>query len=263
GRARGRRRRLPGQAVRHGRAPRAPGGAPAPLAAPAGPAAAFEVRGPRPRRAHLEGHARRLACPPDHEGVPHPGGAHARDRRGPDARTDTGRGLGRRGGCRVKRGRRPRRQPATKARSRRSRAADPDNPRRRVHTEARRMTLRLRLTLAYIGLLIPALVAFSVVVYFIASSRLYGALDDDIESRMEAVDAQLPHDRPVAQSDVFANVGAIEGPPSTGYSVRILDRTGRVLYASPAARTREIPDISAFKPGSRFMTSETRGQNLR
>jgi signal transduction histidine kinase len=125
------------------------------------------------------------------------------------------------------------------------------------------MTLRLRLTLAYIGLLIPALVAFSVVVYFIASSRLYGALDDNIESRMEAVDAQLPHDRPIAQSDVFANVGAIEGPPSTGYSVRILDRTGRVLYASPAARTREIPDVSAFKPGSRFMTSETRGQNLR
>jgi signal transduction histidine kinase len=125
------------------------------------------------------------------------------------------------------------------------------------------MTLRLRLTLAYIGLLVPALVAFSVVVYFIASTRLYGALDDNIESRMEAVAAQLPRDRPILQSDVFANVSAIDGPPSTGYSVRILDRSGRVLYASPAARTRDIPDLGSFRPGSRFMTSETRGESLR
>jgi two-component system OmpR family sensor kinase len=125
------------------------------------------------------------------------------------------------------------------------------------------VTLRLRLTLAYIGLLVPALVAFSVVVYFIASKRLYNALDDSLQSRIDAVETQLPHDHRLTSSDItFSNIASIEGP-STGYSFRILDLNGRVLYASLAARGRDIPDVSAFQDGSRFLTKETGNQNLR
>ncbi|HEY7268390.1 MAG TPA: HAMP domain-containing protein, partial [Dehalococcoidia bacterium] len=126
------------------------------------------------------------------------------------------------------------------------------------------MTLRFRLTLALIGLLVPALVAFSVVVYFIASKRLYGALDDSLQSRVDAVEAQLPHDHALTSSDItFSNIAMIEGPPSTGYSFRILDVNGRLLYASLAARGRDMPDPQSFKNGSRFMTRETANQNLR
>jgi two-component system sensor histidine kinase MprB len=125
------------------------------------------------------------------------------------------------------------------------------------------MTLKLRLTLAYIALLVPALAIFSAVVYFIASHRLYSAVDDGLQGRIDGVESQLPHDHPLTRSDVALNIGAIERSPAAGFSFRILDLSGRVLYSSSAASSREIPDLGAFSGDSRFLSRTAGGQNLR
>ena len=109
------------------------------------------------------------------------------------------------------------------------------------------MSLRLRLTLAYLFLLAPVLVIFSVVVYVIASHRIYGAVDDGLESQISGIASLLPNDHALDTHDVQTALPLLRGEDTTGFSFTILDVNGGTLYESPQA-SRDIPAFN-LKPG--------------
>ena len=109
------------------------------------------------------------------------------------------------------------------------------------------MSLRLRLTLAYLMLLAPVLVMFSVVVYVIASHRIYGAVDDGLANRMTSIGPLLPNDHALGPADIQTALPLLDQASTTGFSFTILDVNGAHLYESPEAG-HDIP-ASNLKPG--------------
>src|SRR4051794_8729238 len=110
------------------------------------------------------------------------------------------------------------------------------------------MSLRVRLTLLYMGMLLPALVAFSVVVYLFASKRLYTALDDGLITRVQAIRSLLPADGSLDATNVRQSVIVLDNVATVDFTFKVIDTNGRLLYASgrPAVG---LPGPNAFRSG--------------
>jgi len=110
------------------------------------------------------------------------------------------------------------------------------------------VSLRLRLTLLYMGMLLPALIAFSVVVYLFASKRLYNALDDGLIARVQAIRSLLPADGNLDQANVRQSVLVLDNVATVDFTFKVVDTNGRLLYASgrPAVN---LPGPNAFRSG--------------
>ena len=110
------------------------------------------------------------------------------------------------------------------------------------------MSLRFRLTLLYMGLLLPALVAFSLVVYLIASKRLYTALDDGLITRVQTVRTLLPADRPLDPIAVRNSLAVLDQTATVDLTFKVVDQNGRLLYASGRSAV-SLPGPANFRAG--------------
>ncbi len=119
------------------------------------------------------------------------------------------------------------------------------------------MALRVRLTLLYIGLLGPALLVFSLVVYLIASRRIYRDVDDSLNVRAQSIAAVLqPLDTPLTASVIADNSAALDSQASAGTVFRITDPTGAVLYQS-SPTSGVLPPSRRAPVGEHMMFSTT------
>jgi signal transduction histidine kinase len=98
------------------------------------------------------------------------------------------------------------------------------------------------------GLMLPALVAFSVVVYLIASKRLYTGLDDGLITRVQTVRALLPNDRPLEPVGVRNSLLVLDQATTVDLTFKVVDSSGRVLYASGRSAV-SLPGPSQFRNG--------------
>ncbi|HEX5369733.1 MAG TPA: HAMP domain-containing sensor histidine kinase [Dehalococcoidia bacterium] len=126
------------------------------------------------------------------------------------------------------------------------------------------MSLRLRLALSYILFLVPALIVFSAAVYFIASSRIYGALDDSVLGHVDSVAAETA-EQPLTDTDALRqNLGALDAASGSEFEFKVSGTDGHVLYASSRTAVTGLPDISAMKDGpSHPITWGPEGRQMR
>ncbi len=111
------------------------------------------------------------------------------------------------------------------------------------------MSLRLRLALSYILFLVPALVVFSAAVYFIASSRLYGALDDSLLGRVDSVAADAS-EQPLSDLDALRlNLASLDAASGSDFVFKVVSSDNRVLYASSRDAAVGLPDVSVLSHG--------------
>jgi signal transduction histidine kinase len=119
------------------------------------------------------------------------------------------------------------------------------------------VTLRVRLTLAYVVLLAPVLIVFSIVVYAIASRRIYNAVDDGLNARISGIRSLL------TSEDLSSALPALESANASGFSYTIVDVAGNALYSSPTSRL-EIPSLSAYRvKNARYVTNHAAGRENR
>lgn len=112
------------------------------------------------------------------------------------------------------------------------------------------MSIRLRLTLWYIGLLAVVLGAFSVLLYSVTALSLNAELDRDLDSRRDQVEANS-----------FVLLGSINIPPidafsASGVFVQVLSLDGRVLGRSENLGAQTLPHESDV------MAAARKGQSL-
>ena len=111
------------------------------------------------------------------------------------------------------------------------------------------MSLRLRLALTYILFLIPALVAFSAAVYFIASQRFYSALDDELLARVDGVRAAIPASGESSQADIRQAIIPMAAASSVDFAFELLDTNGQPFLVSSRAAVSGLPGPKAFPAG--------------
>ncbi len=105
------------------------------------------------------------------------------------------------------------------------------------------MTLRLRLTLLYVGLLAAALAVTGITGYVIAAHRIYAGLDDSLTLRAQAVALALePIGTEFNQEDIENNKGELDALASKADLVFQLRRAdGTVLYSSAQPPSGSLP----------------------
>ncbi len=108
------------------------------------------------------------------------------------------------------------------------------------------MSLRLRLTVTYIALLIPALVAFSLVIYLITSSRLYSSLDDGLHAHIDTVRTQVSPEAPLTDPTLTDRLLSVD-ELAVGFAFKVVSRNGDIVYASPRPLARKLPDPANFE----------------
>ena len=128
------------------------------------------------------------------------------------------------------------------------------------------MTLRLRLTLLYVGLLAAALAVTGITGYVIAAHRIYAGLDDSLTLRAQAVALALePIGTEFNQEDIENNKGELDALDSKADLVFQLRRAdGTVLYSSaqPPSGSLPPPDDTRSLVGG-FATKDVRGEDTR
>src|SRR4051794_10852079 len=97
-------------------------------------------------------------------------------------------------------------------------------------------------------LLLPALVAFSVVVYLVASNRLYTALDDGLIARVQAIRSLLPADGSLDPVAVRNGVSVLDTVTTADFPFKIVDPSGRLVSASGRSAV-SLPGPSTFRAG--------------
>ena len=108
------------------------------------------------------------------------------------------------------------------------------------------MSLRLRLALSYILFLVPALVVFSAAVYFIASSRIYGALDDSVIGRIDSVAADTS-EQPLSDTEALrVNLASLDAASGSDFVFKVSSAGGQVLYASSRDAAVGLPSIGVL-----------------
>jgi len=128
------------------------------------------------------------------------------------------------------------------------------------------VTLRLRLTLLYVGLLAAALAVTGITGYVIAAHRIYAGLDDSLTLRAQAVALALePIGTEFNQEDIENNKGELDALASKADLVFQLRRAdGTVLYSSaqPPSGSLPPPDDTRSLVGG-FATKDVRGEDTR
>jgi signal transduction histidine kinase len=109
------------------------------------------------------------------------------------------------------------------------------------------MSLRLRLTLSYILFLVPAVVVFGLVVYFVASARLYSALDDSLLARIQNLQLSLNEQNINNPSALRDSLAPLDVASSADFVFKVVSIDGRVLYASSREVATSLPDRSSMK----------------
>ncbi len=111
------------------------------------------------------------------------------------------------------------------------------------------MSLRLRLALSYILFLVPALVVFSAAVYFIASSRIYGALDDSVLGRIDSVAADTG-EQPLTDIETLRqNLASLDAASGSDFVFKVVGSSGEVLYASSRDAAVGLPNVTSLSRG--------------
>ncbi len=109
------------------------------------------------------------------------------------------------------------------------------------------MSLRLRLALSYIFFLVPAIVIFGLVVYFVASRRLYSALDDNVLGHIQNVQLALSDENINDPVVLRRNLAVIDAGSSTDFVFKVVSVDGALLYASSRDATSNLPDRNSLK----------------
>ena len=122
-------------------------------------------------------------------------------------------------------------------------------------------SVRLRLTLWYVGVLGLILVAFSVAVYVFVARSLYDRLDTGLRSTLETVSAALERQGATRGTGNEAAVGALQDLRFPNQAIAILDAEGKLLAEKPGAGLLgvRLPPSGAESGGSlRFYSLEER-----
>ena len=126
------------------------------------------------------------------------------------------------------------------------------------------MTLRLRLTLLYVGLLAAALATTGITGYLIAAHRIYASLDDSLTLRAQAlVSALEPIGSEFNQEDIQNNKSELNDLASkTDLVFQLVSANGTVLYSSAQPPSGTLPDDPRSRVGG-LVTKDVRGQDTR
>jgi two-component system OmpR family sensor kinase len=116
------------------------------------------------------------------------------------------------------------------------------------------VSLRLRLALSYMIFLVPALVVFSAVVYFIASSRMYGALDDELLGRIDNVRLTLAGQNLAERDALFRSLAPIDDASTADFAFKVVSGDGQVLYAPSRVAAADLPDWHSLSKPDRAQT---------
>ncbi len=122
-------------------------------------------------------------------------------------------------------------------------------------------SVRLRLTLWYVGVLSLILVAFSVAVYVFVERSLYDRLDTGLRSTLESVSAALERQGAAAGTGKEAAVRVLQELRFPNQAIAILDAEGRLLAEKPGTGQVgvRLPPSGAASAGSlRFYSLEER-----
>jgi len=105
------------------------------------------------------------------------------------------------------------------------------------------MSLRLRITLLCVALVAVVLAGFAITVNFLASTRIYGSLDDGLEAQANSILATLPPGT-LDEALIESSRQALETEEAAGLLFQIRDSSGQVLYSSfrgyPAVYERKV-----------------------
>jgi heavy metal sensor kinase len=126
------------------------------------------------------------------------------------------------------------------------------------------VSLRLRLTVLYLGFLAIALVAFGVVAYVIAAKNVYDNLDDSLSVRVQTVDSSLAAAAgPLSEQDIDSSRRDLERETSGDVIFQIRGLDGRLLYSSqPTSRELPLPK-NVSTAGPTFTSRKVQGRRLR
>ncbi len=126
------------------------------------------------------------------------------------------------------------------------------------------MSLRIRLTLLYLGFLAVALVAFGVLAYLISAKRVYDNLDDSLIARVQTLDSSLEAVAgPLTVQDIDSNRRELDRLASADVIFQIRGLDAGLLYSSQPA-SRELPVPKKLSPGDQTINSRNvQGQRLR
>ena len=126
------------------------------------------------------------------------------------------------------------------------------------------MSLRLRLTLTYVVLLVLALTAFGFMGYVIAARRIYGGVDDTLSARSELVTDRLgPLSGPVTAEGVQASRQQLAEESSLDTIIQVRDPGGAVLYSSLGPDRSLPPSRGGIPSDSLYLSRKVQGQRLR
>ena len=128
-------------------------------------------------------------------------------------------------------------------------------------------TIRVRLTLWYVGLLALIFVAFSGTVYLTLSHSLYVQVDDNLGLTAQQLVGTVNRENGHLSFAVGEGEGAgVEAVRARGFLVRLLDSSGQVLDTNPGYAALPVPALNqtAGKPGQpEFATFSLAGETYR
>jgi two-component system, OmpR family, sensor kinase len=111
------------------------------------------------------------------------------------------------------------------------------------------LSLRLRLTLTYVGLLIPALLVFGVISYLIAASRIYGTLDDSLLAQIEGVQSALSSNTSLSNNEIQGHLKAIDAASISDFEFKMISTDAETLFASSRSALFNLPDPKDLSVG--------------
>src|SRR5437867_8978604 len=102
------------------------------------------------------------------------------------------------------------------------------------------MSLRLRITLLCVALVAVVLAGFAITVNFLASTRIYGSLDDGLEAQANSILATLPPGT-LDEALIESSRQALETEEAAGLLFQIRASSAQVLYSSFRASPNVLP----------------------
>lgn len=125
------------------------------------------------------------------------------------------------------------------------------------------MSLRLRLALAYFLVAAPLLAGFSLLIYFIASAKIYRDVDASLTARSQAGNVALELVAgPISGGDIDRSRRALDRLAATGAIFQVRDIAGGVLYSSRQLEG-ELAGTADVPPDKGFSTRVIAGQRTR
>jgi signal transduction histidine kinase len=83
---------------------------------------------------------------------------------------------------------------------------------------------------------------FGVISYLIASSRIYGALDDNLLAQIEGVQSALASDALLSGAEIQGRLRAMDAASISDFQFKLIDTDGATMFASSRSALFNLPD---------------------